>query len=62
MMPLPELADAIACDELKQFSAADAFEKRDAIKKIIAAHLRTQPLLNTGCQHFGREISGLLKF
>ncbi len=42
MMPLPELAAAIACEELKQYAAADAFEKRDEIKKVIAAHLRTQ--------------------
>jgi crotonobetainyl-CoA:carnitine CoA-transferase CaiB-like acyl-CoA transferase len=43
MMPLQELAEAIDCHELKQYSTADAFEKRDAIKKIIAGHLHTKP-------------------
>lgn len=43
MMPLHELADAINCKELKSYTAADSFEKRDTIKKIIAAHLINKP-------------------
>lgn len=43
MMPLEELADAIHCGELKNYGPADTFEKRDTIKKVIAAHLGHQP-------------------
>ncbi len=43
MMPLHELAEAIDCAALKNYGAEDAFEKRDEIKKVIAAHLLQQP-------------------
>jgi CoA:oxalate CoA-transferase len=43
MMPLHELAEAINCAVLKNYKAEDAFEKRDEIKKLIAAHLNNQP-------------------
>ena len=43
MMDMQVLAKAIECDELKIFSQEQAFAQRDAIKKILAAHLAMQP-------------------
>jgi len=45
MMDLQVLANAIECDAVKIFLQQQAFAERDAIKKILAAHLVTQ---NTG--------------
>lgn len=42
MMDLYTLADAIHCDELKQFSREQVFAERDAIKKILAVHLASE--------------------
>jgi CoA:oxalate CoA-transferase len=42
MMDIKILGSAINCEGLKDFSQEQAFAKRDAIKKIIAAHLFTQ--------------------
>ena len=39
MMDIHELATAIDCLELKNFSGDEVFAKRDEIKKILAAHL-----------------------
>lgn len=43
MMNLRQLAAAIHCDGLLQFTQEDAFAKRDEIKAVLAAHLLTQP-------------------
>jgi crotonobetainyl-CoA:carnitine CoA-transferase CaiB-like acyl-CoA transferase len=39
MMPLARLADTLPLPELRRYSAADAFGKRDEIKRVIAAAL-----------------------
>ena len=36
MMDIHELADAINCKELKEFSKEEIFAKRDEIKKLLA--------------------------
>jgi crotonobetainyl-CoA:carnitine CoA-transferase CaiB-like acyl-CoA transferase len=42
MMDLKELAEAISCDALFPFGKEDLFSKRDAIKEILAVHLKTK--------------------
>jgi crotonobetainyl-CoA:carnitine CoA-transferase CaiB-like acyl-CoA transferase len=42
MMDIQVLAHAIACPGLESFSQEQAFAERDAIKKILAAHIITQ--------------------
>ena len=42
MMDIKVLADAIQCNALEKFSQEQAFAERDAIKKILAAHIATQ--------------------
>jgi crotonobetainyl-CoA:carnitine CoA-transferase CaiB-like acyl-CoA transferase len=42
MMDIQVLAKAIACKELENFSQEKTFSERDAIKKILAAHIVTQ--------------------
>jgi len=46
MMPLQKLAAVIECDALSIFSDDDAFEKRDAIKKILTVHFLTATTQN----------------
>jgi crotonobetainyl-CoA:carnitine CoA-transferase CaiB-like acyl-CoA transferase len=42
MVPLADLAEAIACEQLLSFGKKDIFSKRDSIKKILAKHLAKQ--------------------
>lgn len=43
MTDLAVLAHALECEDLRKYSAKDAFAARDEIKKIIAAHVGTRP-------------------
>ena len=45
MMDIHELAEAIACDELYDFSKQDVFAERDTIKTVLADHLKKQSAL-----------------